>query len=95
MTTETKVRVPICKHCGSTEVKRDAYASWDIESQSWVLHDTYDYTHCSACDGQTSIEYIEYSNVRCCDSCDCEYAIDNLETLDGGDRRCMHCSPEE
>jgi hypothetical protein len=87
--------IPVCEHCGSVDVVRDAFASWDMKTKEWVLHSWYDNAHCNACDGPASIEYIEYSNVRCCDFCDCEYRLDNLDTLDGGDRRCMHCSPKE
>jgi hypothetical protein len=49
----------ICSQCGSDEVLRDAYASWCIETQQWVLDNVFDYAHCRTCDEETNIEEIE------------------------------------
>lgn len=46
----------VCGTCGSNEVSRDAWADWDSASQQWVLGAVFDYGHCHACQGKTSIE---------------------------------------
>jgi hypothetical protein len=49
----------VCSHCGSTEVLRDAYAEWDVETQQWELHSVFDNAICQSetCDGgETHIE---------------------------------------
>lgn len=45
----------ICASCGSDDVWRDAYASWDKKTQQWVLADVYDHGFCSQCDGESSL----------------------------------------
>jgi hypothetical protein len=32
----------VCATCGSDQVLADAFAKWDVESQQWYLHATYD-----------------------------------------------------
>jgi len=44
-----------CKTCGSQNVKRDAWASWDPDIQDWVLEQVFDAGHCDDCDGETSL----------------------------------------
>lgn len=40
-----------CKTCGSTNIRRDAWAEWDQELQQWLLGDLYDKeVWCSGCD---------------------------------------------
>lgn len=36
-------------NCGSDNVTRDAYCTWDAKTQEWVLCDTYDSMSCSDC----------------------------------------------
>ena len=49
----------VCPECGDEKnVVKDAYASWDIETQQWVLHSTYTAYDCKAC-GEEDIEPIE------------------------------------
>lgn len=43
----------VCKHCGSENVVKDAWASWDGEQ--WVLEDFFDDEFCKDCDGETTI----------------------------------------
>jgi len=50
---------PVCTECGSDEVLCDAWAEWDEEAQEWVLNNTFDHTHCSACDGECSVNWVE------------------------------------
>jgi ribosomal protein S27AE len=49
MVSQSPVKI-ICGRCGSEEVLKDAYAEWDVKSQSWVLHSTYDDNRCGHCD---------------------------------------------
>lgn len=44
-----------CAACGSSAVKRDAWAEWDDESQSWVLGSVFDAAYCFDCEGETHI----------------------------------------
>lgn len=44
-----------CKTCGGQNVKRDAWASWDPDTQEWVLEQVFDAGHCDDCDGETSL----------------------------------------
>jgi len=51
-----KVRI-VCSHCGSDEVRADAYAEWDVESQKWEIAQTFEKgAYCNQCDGETRIE---------------------------------------
>lgn len=53
MTTKT---TRVCKYCGSYDVRRDAWAAWDYDSQQWVLEETFDNEYCKDCEGETCIE---------------------------------------
>lgn len=44
-----------CMTCGSQNVKRDAWASWDPDIQEWVLEQVFDAGHCDDCDGEASL----------------------------------------
>jgi hypothetical protein len=46
----------ICGICGSNHISRDAWADWDAETQQWVLGAVFDYAHCHACEGETSLK---------------------------------------
>ena len=46
----------VCSHCESDDVRRDAFASWDLESQTWVLAEVYDDGHCNKCEGSARLE---------------------------------------
>ena len=47
----------VCAHCGSDDVRADAYAGWDVEAQKWELAQTFDKgAYCNQCDGETRIE---------------------------------------
>lgn len=47
-----------CKTCKSEDVYRDAWSSWSIEKQEWVLEHVYDDGYCNVCEGETRIEEI-------------------------------------
>ena len=51
-----KIRM-VCSHCGSENVKADAFASWEYDAQRWEVEQTfYKGGWCDDCDGETSIE---------------------------------------
>ena len=53
--TEEAIRhvVPVCRHCGSANVMRDAWAVWSIDTQSWELGASFDDSRCGNCDAET------------------------------------------
>jgi hypothetical protein len=54
-----KTRVTFkCNACGSDNIKKDAYAEWDVEQQEWVLCTVFDDTVCDDCCA-TDIERVE------------------------------------
>lgn len=48
-TTNKAIVRPVCRHCGSTEIVRDASARWDVSAQDWSLSGVYDCTFCDEC----------------------------------------------
>jgi hypothetical protein len=53
---DKKVKM-VCAHCGSDDVLADAYAKWDVETQTWEVTQTFDKgACCNKCDGETRIE---------------------------------------
>ena len=46
---------PVCNACGGTGVRVDAWACWDVDTQRWVLHSTYEAAAiCADCDIECS-----------------------------------------
>ena len=45
----------VCEKCGSDDVWFEAYAAWDVDTQSWELGSTFDNSWCRDCDGETNI----------------------------------------
>ena len=46
---------PVCNTCGGTGVRVDAWASWDVDTQRWTLHSTYEAAAiCADCDIECS-----------------------------------------
>jgi len=45
----------VCGKCGSTEVSRDAWGDWNVQTQEWALRCVFDYAHCHDCDGETRL----------------------------------------
>ena len=41
---------PTCNSCGSTDVVRDARASWNPETGIWELGQVFDNSYCRACE---------------------------------------------
>lgn len=44
-----------CKHCGSKDVRRDADAAWNEETQQWELVTVYDNATCEKCGKETTL----------------------------------------
>lgn len=63
MSENVKVQM-VCSHCGSEDVKRDAWAEWDVEKQDWVLGQVFDHTHCDDCDGDTNLSEVVLDETR-------------------------------
>lgn len=38
-----------CPNCGSTDLRHDADAEWNMELQMWEIKAVYDHTVCDAC----------------------------------------------
>ena len=45
----------VCRDCGSEDVARDAWASWDVERQEWVLGAVLDDGHCHRCEAPAKL----------------------------------------
>ena len=50
---------PICKHCRSDNVGKDAIAHWDHEGQAWMIAATFDDAYCNECGGETTLVWIK------------------------------------
>ena len=44
-----------CSSCGSTNVSRDAWASWDVKEQRWVLGTVFDDGFCQVCERESGL----------------------------------------
>ncbi|PNQ04034.1 hypothetical protein [Sphingobium sp. SA916] len=44
---------PVCSHCGSDSIVRDAAVRWDVESQQWEVSGIYDCTTCDLCGAES------------------------------------------
>lgn len=44
-----------CEHCGSRDVRRDAWAAWGVERQCWELAEVFDHEYCHDCGNETSL----------------------------------------
>jgi hypothetical protein len=40
----------LCAHCASPNVRRDAWAAWDVEAQAWEVAAVFDAGRCEDCD---------------------------------------------
>ena len=52
----------VCKHCGSSDVRKDAWSEWDEDKQEWVLAEVYDNEFCYSCDADTTIIDVELND---------------------------------
>lgn len=44
-----------CKACGSTEVVRDAWATWSVGQQAWQLGTVFDHAYCYGCEAEARL----------------------------------------
>ncbi|GLQ31431.1 hypothetical protein [Litoribrevibacter albus] len=44
-----------CSKCGGENVVKDAFASWDVNAQEFVLYATYDESYCHDCEESVSL----------------------------------------
>lgn len=49
----------VCGHCNSQNVRRDAWAEWDVAAQKWVLGAVFDHGHCEECEDESSLKNVE------------------------------------
>lgn len=47
--------VPCCSECGSTDVKKDAWAVW--KNNNWAVSSVHDEAWCNKCDSDTGIDW--------------------------------------
>jgi hypothetical protein len=48
----------VCSECGSDDVRRDAWAAWDVEGQCWELAAVFDQGFCEACECERSLDEV-------------------------------------
>jgi hypothetical protein len=44
-----------CGQCGGEDIMRDAWATWDVTSQTWVLGEVFDYAFCADCEADATV----------------------------------------
>lgn len=49
----------VCTICGSDDVRRDAWAEWDLEKQDWILGTVFDAGHCEKCEENSTLGEVE------------------------------------
>lgn len=49
MSADAKKINVVCPCCGSKNILKDAYATWNTDAQDWELHSTYDDIVCEDC----------------------------------------------
>jgi hypothetical protein len=57
MTTKPRITI-ICADCGSSDVTRDATASWSNELQDWELCSVMDQGYCNECDTESALDEV-------------------------------------
>lgn len=58
-----RIRI-VCGDCGSDDVRRDAFAEWDEDTQAWVLGQVFDEGFCARCDEARSLDEVEIGTAR-------------------------------
>jgi rRNA maturation endonuclease Nob1 len=54
----------VCSHCGSEDVRRDAWAEWDVRSQKWHVSAVFDHAFCESCGGETSLQTVTILSLK-------------------------------
>ena len=68
----------VCSTCGSANVRRDAWAEWQPETQEWVLGSVFDNGDCEVCEGESRLEEVAFE--------DWERSLDGDHELRGVER---------
>lgn len=42
----------VCETCGSSDVRRDSFVSWDLAAQEWVAAEILDDGYCCTCEAR-------------------------------------------
>lgn len=53
---ETGPITHLCESCRTPHVTREAWATWDVAAQSWVLSELFDYAFCHQCHRRVRLE---------------------------------------
>ena len=53
-----------CSNCGSENVRRDAWAAWDADSQTWELAVVFDAGYCDDCGDATVNKAVEMADEK-------------------------------
>lgn len=63
-----EVKIPrlqiLCGQCGSLNVRRDAWAMWNVETQKWELTDVLDQGYCDDCEGEAHLIEADLDSLR-------------------------------
>jgi hypothetical protein len=88
---DAKIKI-VCSHCGSDDVRRDAYAEWNVDAQTWELGTVFDQGYCEACGGEASLDeeeisetcqHAEHEECMFCTQCgECSETLDDEDICD-------------
>ena len=53
----------VCSACSSSHVSRDAWADWDVASQSWILGAVFDQGFCHRCEQEQKLVELSVERV--------------------------------
>lgn len=83
----------VCSKCGSEDVSRDAWASWNVDRQEWETSSVFDEAFCHDCETETSIEkeLIEETPEHTCKFCGSPSSIDPSDQAAPAD----YCHPSD
>lgn len=56
----SEFKIYACNHCGSNELRFDAWAEWDAVTQTMVLNNWFDNAYCCECVGECTPEEVPY-----------------------------------
>ena len=68
MTDITKVTF-VCVECGSDDVDSEAWATWDVDEQKWVVKNTEDETFCQKCESERRLDMKDVATGKIVDIC--------------------------
>lgn len=53
----------VCSECKSSNVRRDAYASWNTKTQEWELAVVFDQGYCEDCEEESHFIEIPFKEI--------------------------------